>query len=394
MGKDIIPGGPGRIENTRSLVQAIVAAKAVGHPLHIVFVHGIRAEGPGESTKFSARLAKELGATVIKEGARSYIDLGRRPNATMWGDSPGSTNPTTAIWRTEEEWQRSRPFVDHAHIAASKGDVYVHEVNYWPLLFPIKCRFLLAPEHELSGNDVEHLKLCKDWLNRVELDHLLHSKPKSGGGAKLNGVLKHQIMNWGLSDAVVALGPMRAYLNKTMDLAFAMAAKDTPPDQEYVVISESLGSFVVLDAYTAGEQSVRNVLDRTADLYMLANQLALLELARINGIPPFAPAAEQKLAETMPITSPMEALVDWASRSQVRNIAGPPSFPKQIVAFSDPSDLLTYRVPNLDGITVVNLYDRNERSFLRLFANPIKAHGGHTNNAAVWKVLMRTANTR
>jgi hypothetical protein len=53
--------------------------------------------------------------------------------------------------------------------------------------------------------------------------------------------------------------------------------------------------------------------------------------------------------------------------------------PKQIIAFGDPSDLLTYQVPRLldesgkELTIMVSLYDRNEIAGFGLLANPIKA---------------------
>ena len=55
----------------------------------------------------------------------------------------------------------------------------------------------------------------------------------------------------GSTDAVIALGPMRSLFRKTMDKAFNYAARYDGHDvagQEFVVVSESLGSFVVMDA--------------------------------------------------------------------------------------------------------------------------------------------------
>ena len=63
-----------------------------------------------------------------------------------------------------------------------------------------------------------------------------------------------------------------------MEAAFSYASGDRA-SSEYVVISESLGSFVVLDAYSDENPSVRSVLDAAHNLYFFANQFALLELA-------------------------------------------------------------------------------------------------------------------
>ena len=103
-------------------------------------------------------------------------------------------------------------------VAKERNAIVVDEVNWWPLLFPVKCRSLLAPETDLSGADREHLKLCArsdagyyPWLTQQELIAALSHKPRSGGGARANAFIKQQIMNWGLADAVIALGPLRTF---------------------------------------------------------------------------------------------------------------------------------------------------------------------------------------
>jgi len=270
-------------------------------------------------------------------------------------------------------------------------------------LFPLKCRFLLKPEANLSGADKKHLQLCArtdtpffPWLSQAEVNHLIATAPKSGGGARLNAMLKREIMNWGLSDAVMAVGSMRGYYRRAMNAAFNYAAtREGQPveEREFVVISESLGSFVVMDAYEntdAVHNAVRDVLDRTYLLYFFANQFALLELARVEGLSSIA--LDTDLAERVhvPSASPLQALKRWAQHpshtSQLRE-SEPAARVTQIIAFNDPSDLLTFDVPAISGAKVVNLYDRNGSDWLGWFENPVTAHTGHSANANVLKVM-------
>ena len=397
----VIEGGPDPLSSTRSLAQAIDQAHGDGRTLHILFVHGIRAEGPGASQPFTTRLAYALGDAVISRSRRLPLTLSPWPqDATMSGKpNPESPLARTPIWKTRQDWDRSQPFIERTVIAAPSGSVMVDEVNYWPLLFPLKCRFLLQREHDLAGSDTAHLKLCaaQGWLTPTELANLLKKPPRSGGGAYANRRLKQEILDWGLSDAVIALGPMRHYLNDMIDKACAQAIEAGPRDR-YVVVSESLGSFVVLDALAERRGSVAALLDRTADLYFFANQFQLLELARIEGIPPATAITPSTVGSppTVPAgmapPSPLEALVAWARKDTVTAQAAPGAvagLEKQVVAFSDPSDLLTFNVPPLKDVRVVNLYDRQGFNLFGLLANPIRAHTGHVDNPAVWKVLMR-----
>jgi hypothetical protein len=403
-----IEDGPQPLSATRSLGRLIQGAG--GRPVHITYVHGIRATGENYSRRFRERLVRHFGG----EGAGILVDT----RVVELGAKPTSRIGERLVWERTEDWHASRPFIDRYRLdLPGAGTVIVDEVNWWPLVFPLKCRALLLPEHHLAGSDAEHLKLCARqdghyhrWISDEELSAALGEKPKSGGGSAVNRKLKHEIMNWGLSDAVIALGTMRPYFASTMEQAFgyaedgtrALAASDT------VVISESLGSFIVMDSYVVGG-AARRYLDRTQSLYFLANQFALLELARIDGLPraplpgapPHAPevaVADEKdrLASDAPEdSSPVAALARWgAVHSERKSLAEQPGatrdrpLPKQVIAFSDPSDLLTYRVPCIRQVTVANVYVRNEHSVLGVYSSPMKAHTGHLANDKVWDIVL------
>jgi hypothetical protein len=377
-----IEGGPQSLAETRSLGEVIRSAQG---PVHISYVHGMRADGPGASAAFRAELLRRFGGSAAPR-ARRFIDLGARPARAMIGSAP--------IWPSDAAWAASRPFVDRYQLNLRGGAiVIVDEVNWWPLLFPIKCRFLVLPEHDLSGNEPSHLRLCAGrgpageaglfhpWLSAQELDQALDTDPRSGGGARVNSTIKRQIFNWGLADAVIALGPMRHYLNRTMQSAFALAAEGTVAStaRDHVLITESLGSFVVLDALSADTPAVESYLAGSRIIYFFANQFALLEFARIANLPDgtATPAAG-------PEPSPLEQLQTLA-RTET-----PGRRRLQIVALSDPSDMLTYRVPQIEGATVVNIYVRNVPRGLGLLADPIRAHTGHVGTSGVWDVLLRS----
>lgn len=83
--------------------------------------------------------------------------------------------------------------------------------------------------------------------------------------------------------------------------------------------------------------------------------------------------------------SPLEA---WASEdNESIEFVKPQKRLRQIIAFNDPSDALTFEVPEVPNAKVVNLYDRNSITWLWSFENPIAAHTGHSKNAAVLRTL-------
>lgn len=378
----IVEAGPDKLSDTDSLANLVGPEKTV----HIIYVHGMRAIDSGASAPLAKLLRDRLGFQNEDAPPRDYL-------------APGDLRPLTymeqPIWKSEADVRASRPFVDHYRLTRSDGAlILIDEVNWWPLLFPLKCKFLLVPEHDLSGDDLEHLAYCGldpqkahyDWLSAEDRAELAR-RPLGGHAALLNRSLKQKIMNWGLADAVIAGGPMRQYLNAAMNQAFDIARKGSDGDEHsFVVMSESLGSFVVLDSMR-DKSPVTKVMERTDYLYFFANQFALLELGRLDGVPkPGSDPARAAATAEGAGDSPLGALRRWARTGDRR---ADRSRPRQIIAFSDPSDILTYRVPAIRGVTVVNLYDRNTPRWLGLYADPGKAHAGHLANKSVWKMLVR-----
>lgn len=388
---------PAALARTRSLGDVI--AQTQDRPVHVLFVHGMRADRAGLAMPFMEGLCR-YGPVRCPPGAaapasqRRYIDLGTRPPAEVMGEP---------VWRDDREWEASRPFVDRYRFERPGAPpVIVDEVNWWPLLMPFRCRILVAPESRLSGVDKAHLDLCRPWLTAAEYAAALKGPTVSGGGAWANAALKRQLMNWGLADAVIALGPMRTLIRKAIDGAFGYAAAFDgrgAAGQEFVVVSESLGSFVVLDA--AGDRfgdarNAREVVAATSDLYFFANQFALLELGRVSGLPAAARPDLVTLAPAAPApqVSPFAVLSQWAQRPAARPELALAPRPRQVIAFSDPSDALTYNVPPVPGAIVVNVYDRNEFDWFGLIADPIAAHSGHSRNPAVLKMMFQRRRSR
>lgn len=405
-------GGPDALADTCSL--GCLIQQSADRPVHIIFVHGMRATGEGASATFREGLCKHVsGGCRLQEGApprgvRSpRFNLGRYPSDANIVDRK--------IWETEASWLASRPFVDRfVYLRPTGAPIVVDEVNWWPLLFPTKCRFLLVPEANLSGPDKDDLKLCArsddvyyPWIDAQELNNSTTGRAKSGGGAIINSALKQQIMDWGLSDAVMTVGPMQRYFRRAMSAAFDYAANfdgKSIDQQEFVVVSESLGSFAVLDAFATPEPAfvssdnvtqpassgVHDVLTRTYYLYFFANQFAMLELARVEGLERERKGRDSAASSPTPSASPLRALGTWAhEKSQRPNHVESERAGKyaQIIAFSDPSDMLTFDVPAIANTKVVNLYDRNSFSFFGLFESPSSAHAGHSSNPDVLKTM-------
>ena len=394
----VLETGPDRLSSTQSLGDIIAAAGAGA--VHILFVHGIRTGDRGSSAAFRAGVGAHAPGV---SRAPTMIGNHRLP----LGPSPGITYMGAAIFETQADWEAGAPFVDRFIFERpDSGPIVVDEVNWWPLALPLRLHALLEPEAALAGADAGHLKLAAGlddherpledgvhhaWLSKQRLDALLAHKPPLGGAATANGYVKRELMDWGLSDAVIALGPMKHYLHDAIDLAFgyaAAAAQARPTPTQFVVVAESLGSFIVFDAYAHAKSRVQELLDDTAFIYFFANQLALLELGRLHDP---SPRAVSMLATTGQPLSLHQALTAWAApkvRAPRQARPGAPDL-KQIIAFSDPSDALTFRVPPIPNALVVNVCDRNGWDLFHRAADPIAAHTGHSRNPHVLDILFK-----
>jgi hypothetical protein len=113
-------------------------------------------------------------------------------------------------------------------------------------------------------------------------------------------------MDWGFSDAVMVLGPLRSYVLDGIRLLILKSVSDVPggsgadpekprPNQEFILVTHSLGSYLTFSALddidltektAAAEQTktdLNEILKRTSLVVFFANQLRLLELASLDG---------------------------------------------------------------------------------------------------------------
>lgn len=235
--------------------------------------------------------------------------------------------------------------------------------------------------------------------------------------AKVNASFKEGLLNDCLSDAVIYAGVqgdslrnvMKQAVCEALDLQFdphvgscVAPAGSTDPQPPIVIVTESLGSKMVFDsllALTASRSSaaLEKRLASIPQIYMMANQLPLLDLAHTEG--------QQSISLTNSAAVPAEQ--DTARRfarllMEARRLPGAPgrnemSFKAlrseiSLVAFTDPNDLLSYRLLTSgwpDGVAVSNVLASNAGSFLGFVVeNPLPAHTAYNKNARVMELVL------
>ena len=132
----------------KSLADSLQRAGA--KQLHILYLHGIASDGPGDYDSWLLRkgICDFLGDCVSPagelDGNTEYADqdefeLNAPPPSLKYLGSPvWKTDPSSP---TSQEWNAAAPFVVHWKLARSSSPaIFVDEINWWPLLFSLKCR--------------------------------------------------------------------------------------------------------------------------------------------------------------------------------------------------------------------------------------------------------------
>lgn len=282
---------------------------------------------------------------------------------------------------------------------------------------------IIDHEYQIGANKISGRYLLWSALTtahkaKLNYDNSPTDSPRPGEfawkRAKINGELKATLFNDYLADAVIYAGYRGADIHAAMQNAICAALDGTPRagtcafppiyrhgNRRIVIDTESLGSRMVFDAISALKidaqrsgttTSFEEAVVPITQIYILANQLPILALAR--------PALVQAASTTDPTASPTPALVTALgvlSKARVHHQGRHPDEPQPpkltLVAFTDPNDLLSYRLrPNDPAVVgtdtkVVNVITSNDSTYFGEVENPLTAHEGYNKNPDALRVL-------
>lgn len=227
--------------------------------------------------------------------------------------------------------------------------------------------------------------------------------------AKLNGELKSMLMDQCLVDAVVYSGKNGDQIRRETEKAVCRILGGNVPaggsvcnfargavPEKVAFVTESLGSKILFDAIrkiwndasAAGPAPIREAarrFSRVVGIYMAANQIPLLDQAD-------APAAIEGSAGLSPPVHPTLAVFENARKIDEEENHGVHLPPLVLVAFTDPNDLLSYRlIKDGIGITRLRLVDvavSNDWAYFDYVERPDTAHCGYKENATVLKLII------
>jgi hypothetical protein len=403
-------------------------ARIVGSapPIHILYVHGINQVGAGDSLLLRQGICKYLGECTVNKLERIYADGPFAVDAQR----PALAYNGTPIWPTQRDWNASAPFIDRYEISGNgHAHILLDEFNWWPLAYPLKCKWLIAHDATLTGPSKEQMDICTAdnqadpdhpgrylayrWIPAPEAADLNHI-PRSA--TFLNRSLKNGLMDWGFGDAVMALGPMqqllcaaiRELMVKSLKAADVNVQATNAEDAglQFFFVTHSLGSFLsfaALDPDWRGAESPEDsqfkisTEERQATdylsahapaFYFLANQMELLELAHLSDV---EPPTDNSCPAAPPGTEEPVSIAHWQCRRQLYlKTRAPIGSGPQIIAWNDPDDLLTWEVPQFPGVRVVNIPVRNAGFKIRPFlVGPTGAHANYAKNSKVLAVILK-----
>jgi hypothetical protein len=397
-----VPGSEGskltNVDHVSGIRQALSESKT---PVRVLFVHGMITKNPRYSETFQAAVAKKLNLVRREEHPVKFLERGYQ-FTVMSGPQPfGTSNVMSQLRKTS--WSDG----------SNLDRLVVYELLWAPLRDDLKRQFIACYESRLTEG-------CK---NVTAINRATDSR------TSVNSWLKDDIMVNGFADAMLVLGPLGDVLRDDVNQAMCVIASDalmesgvrssgkggrcdllnlipnaesrqhagaTLGNTKLITITHSLGSFLVLDtqqqyartalhlealqrAAETREEQRDNLLFALTDqstVFMMANQIGLLQLARLGAV---CDSTNDKASCPNRLLPPSSTVFESDARAQLR----------RFVAFNDSNDLLGFELqPYLSEMSVfgilINVSVKNPGfSIPWLFKNPQSAHTGHFENEVI-----------
>jgi hypothetical protein len=338
----------------------------------VLIVHGMGHHSPGYSNPMQAGIMQRLDATSRAVASMPYqVQL--------------NGYPLGVVTRTQ--------FAN----SAGKRVVFV-ELEWSDATRPIKRVLLDLADNDREQGFLQDNRLSLNSMGKTFVNTRLADPMIYGGafGEVLRGAAKTAICIL-LRDDKDADSPQ-------CDLADLNIGSG-----EVAIISSSMGSSLVFDTVSRFNEvgtpkekaAINTFLQRSKRIYMFANQIPLLDLRELGDVT----GPNWLDSYPCPEKPPSSALAATGSRGLRnflvlrRNVAAidealPPSLALNVVAFSDPNDLLTYGLSDrfkakcsparFANVTVTNA----KTGWLFVAADPIEAHTGYDVNAKVLDLLV------
>jgi hypothetical protein len=333
--------------------------------LKVVMVHGVGTHVPGYSARLQANLAQSLGLDVIAPEPKEFPI-----EAPAF---PGETLGTLSVTRHTNE--------------ARDREMLFYELTWSPISQPAKDAYAFDDTAVYAYKRASLNNVFKQFVNDVAADPLVYT----GTGRERIQVAIGQTLCWAISADWQSL-PDKQQICTPDNPGFASRLDN----DDFVFITHSLGSRITLDGLArlskvletvgANRPEVARVAesfkDRDVEVFMLANQLPLLQ----SGLEPAS------VRDAVPAYCRPDG-AHYSDRLFKET---------DLIAFSDPNDLLSYPIPDRfvrdyvdsrlcpkqDNVTI-NVAPVTDVIGLGQFANPLAAHVDYENDERVIALITR-----
>ncbi|WLI91187.1 hypothetical protein Q4S45_08740 [Massilia sp. R2A-15] len=207
---------------------------------------------------------------------------------------------------------------------------------------------------------------------------------------RINRLIKDRLLDDCLADAVIYLGKSRGTINGQMQAVIAKAL-NVAPDANNLFIADSLGSKMVFDAIfkmamnrTTAQEGQR-IFNNTAQIFMRANQIPILALAD-------TPSQQARMFSCESDGYPADPIGDLVRRQGCPGAERARVRAPLVVAFSDPSDVLSYTLAGSpharsQPYPVIDVIVSNAPGYLGWLERPDHAHLHYDENPEVNRLI-------
>ena len=206
--------------------------------------------------------------------------------------------------------------------------------------------------------------------------------------AKLNAIVKDRLVDDCLSDALIYEGDSHEAIRDAMVESVSHVIDASPSGAgPLVVVAESLGSKMLFDALSSMLESNQA---RTQTLGQLAaRRLALVFMAG-NQLPILGVAEQTVVARAVPSQDSLQRFLDLRRRQRTPRAETIARL--GVVAFTDPNDVLSYRLLPARyaaaDVAVADVLVSNDKTWLGLIENPLTAHLNYLANPDVGTLIV------
>ena len=363
-------------------------------PLHVLVVHGMGTPAPYQFEGFIKSLADRFRLAQIPPPATEPQLQGCYPGAPAQEALDHPAAQVIPIKGVPVDASARLYTYAFAPVGGGPEKLRVSYLFWAPLTESIKCDLAAR---ETNAKDAPPRQafagFAKDFIDDKLADVVLYG-----------GTYRESVMRPSLQAALCYIIDGKPADNGT-------TCRHGEYSQRTVIITHSLGGYMMMDAIddelrrektgaAHAESAARTLLKNTQFMFMMANQLALLDLTTLNGYPrrlgggPTEADVAEHFANrwaAIKLRSPVrtrQAEAEWTQGATAR----------QIVAFSDPNDILSWRLKRYDlklppsewsSVKLTNVYLSNgEFSVPLIFSDPTTAHTGYFDNQTVMDMLV------